>query len=134
MNKHFALLVVIAIITILCSCTGKTAKENRSVYIDLQRTEGVEVSNNWGVTKYNKLKLRQDPQEESVIINHLPLGSLVEIIKKENTIKDFDNKFGYWYYIDYKGEVGWIFGTYLETFNTKEEAIKRSEQLLFGYK
>ena len=69
-----------------------------------------------------------------MIINHLPLGSLVEIIKKENTIKDFDNKFGYWYYIDYKGEVGWIFGTYLETFNTKEEAIKRSEQLLFGYK
>ena len=134
MKKHLGLVIFISIIAILTGCGNKAVKENKSVYIDLQRMEGVEVANNWGVTKYNKLKLRQDPQEESVIVNHLPLGSLVEIIKKENEIKDFDNKFGYWYYIDYKGEVGWIFGTYLETFNTKEEAIKRSEQLLFGYK
>jgi len=122
------------IITILfLSCSNKNS-ENSNNYIELFDTFSPKEMNQWAVTKFDGLKLRETPEEESKIVNHLPIGSVVEIIKKDKELKEFININDYWYFIDYRGEKGWIFGYYLEVFNSYEEAVKRSEEMLFGIK
>lgn len=118
---------------ILFSC-AKKENEIISYEIILPQTNTPLDMNQWGVTKFGLLKLRLEPKEDAEIINHLPLGALLEIIKKDKDLKTFDNMPNYWYYIDFKGETGWIFGYYLDIYNTEEEAIKRSEEVLFGGK
>ncbi|HOF00962.1 MAG TPA: SH3 domain-containing protein [Spirochaetota bacterium] len=130
-NIHY-IAIIAAFFLSFYSCKEESGA--KTFYIDLSETRTPSASNQWAITKFDLLKLREIPEEESNIINHLSLGSVIEIIKKENSIKVFDNVKDYWYFIDYKGEVGWIFGSYLEIFNTQEEAIKRSEQILFGIK
>lgn len=130
-NIHYIICIFVIFLSFY-SC--KEDSGAKTFYIDLSETRTPSSNNQWAITKFDLLKLRETPEEESNIINHLPLGSVIEIIRKENAIKVFDNVKDYWYFIDYKGEVGWIFGSYLEIFNTQEEAIKRSEQILFGTK
>ena len=130
-NIHY-IIFIIALFFSFYSCKDESG--SKAFYIDLSETRTPSANNQWAITKFDLLKLREIPEEESNIINHLPLGSVIEIIRKENSIKVFDNVKDYWYFIDYKGEVGWIFGSYLEIFNAQEEAIKRSEQILFGTK
>ena len=119
-------IATIVLLLMLFSCKDK------DLNIDLPITQTPRELNQWGITKYDSLKLRTGPEEKSEDINYLPLGAIVEIIKKDGVIKNFDNANDYWYYIDYKGEVGWIFGSYLEIFNSYEEAEKKSGELIFG--
>ncbi len=129
------LYLLILILFLIFSCSNnKNNQENENVYIELFDTFSPKELNQWAVTKFDSLKLRETPEEDSKIINHLPLGSVVEIIKKENKLREFTNITDYWYFINYKGEKGWIFGYYLEIFNSYEESVKRSEEILFGVK
>ena len=128
--KKFVLLLVIVIIV---GCSKKSS-DSLSFQITLPQTNSPQNLNQWGVTKFGPLKLREEPKDDSTIINHLPLGAVFEVIKEENSLKTFENIYDYWYFIDYKGEKGWIFGYYLDIYNKEDEAIKRSEALLFGGK
>jgi len=117
----------------MVSCVKKE-NEDLPFEINLPLTVTPQNINQWGVTRFGPLKLRYEPKEDSDIINHLPLGSVLEILKKENELRNFENMLNYWYFINYKGEKGWIFGYYIDIYNKEEEAIKRSEVLLFGNK
>jgi SH3-like domain-containing protein len=121
--KH---ILILTLLLILFSCKYK------SYNIDLPITQTPSELNQWGITKYDSLKLRTGPDEKAEEINYLPLGAIVEIIKKDGEIKNFENVNDSWYFIDYKGEEGWIFGSYLDIFNNYEEAEKKSGELIFG--
>lgn len=134
MLKYKRYFIILLFVFLLFSSIFACKKEegDKNIYIDIIETDSPGIQNQWAITRYDLLKLREEPEELSKIANHLPLGALVEIIRKDNELKVFNNQYDYWYYINYKGEVGWMFGIYLEIFNTQEEAIRRSEQLLFG--
>jgi hypothetical protein len=123
--KYFIPLIIL--IT-LFSC------KNKSYNIDLPITQSPTELNQWGITRYDSLKLRSGPEEKAEEINYLPLGAILEILKKDKEIKNFENINDNWYYINYKGEEGWIFGSYLEIFNNYDEAEKKSGELIFGNK
>jgi hypothetical protein len=131
MHRSFIILSIFLFLFLSCNKNDKTANK---VVINLPQTQTPLEFNQWGVTKYASLKLRTEPFEEADVINHLPLGAIVEIIKKDKELKNFENISDYWYYIDYTSENGWIFGSYLEIFNGYEEAEKKSEEILFGNK
>jgi len=118
----------------LTCVNSKNNSENNNNYIELFDSFSPKELNQWAITKFDALKLRETPEEDSTIINHLPLCSVLEVIKKDNNLKEFSNIKDYWYFVNYKGEKGWIFGYYLEIFNSYEEAVKRSEAILFGIK
>jgi hypothetical protein len=128
--QKILLIILILLSFSLLSCD----KRGRQTLITLPQTITPSELNQWGVTKYASLKLRIDPLEEAEVRNHLPLGAIVEILKKDKEMKNFENSINYWYYVDYKSETGWIFGSYFEIFNTYEEAEKKSEEILFGTK
>ena len=121
-------LIPALIIIILFSC------KHKDYSIDLPLTQTPTELNQWGITKYDSLKLRNGPDEKAddITITRIPLGAIVEIIKKDNKIKNFENMNDNWYYLDYKGQEGWMFGAFLEIFNSYEEAEKKSEILIFG--
>ena len=110
----------------------KHENETLDYEIFLPQTNTPEDMNQWGVTKFGPLKLRYEPKDDSEIINHLPLGAVLEIIKRDKELRVFENIQNYWYYINYKGEKGWLFGYYIDIYNKEEEAIERSEVLLFN--
>jgi hypothetical protein len=122
------LFFIIIIIILLFSC------KNNNFKFDLPQTETPSEFNQWGVTIYDQLKLRNSPNEESETVKYLPLGAIIEILKKDKELKNFENANDYWYYINYKGEEGWIFGIYIQIFNTYDESEKKSEIIIFGNK
>ncbi len=127
--KKIAVLLFIFIL-FLNGCY-KNENEVLDYKIILPQTRSPQNMNQWAVTKFGPLKLRIEPKEDSEIINHLPIGAVIELERKENELKNFENLTNYWYYINYKGEKGWLFGYYIDIFNKEEDAIKRSEELLF---
>jgi len=131
MNKSF---IIIFFFLMLLSCGKSLNNTGKEWVISLPRTQNPTTMNQWAVTKYASLKLREEPQVKSKIINYLPIGSVVEIIIKDHEIKNFENLMDYWYYINYNGENGFIFGSYLDIFNTYTEATMKSEEMLFGIK
>ncbi|OHD40672.1 MAG: hypothetical protein A2015_10845 [Spirochaetes bacterium GWF1_31_7] len=86
----------------------------------------------WGVTKYSDLKLREELSDESSVLRYLTHGSLVEIIKRNDSITLFDGKRDYWYYVKSDSLTGWIFGAYIDIFNDIISAERKCEQILFN--
>lgn len=124
------LFFIFALLIFIPGC--KKEKVNEDWVIELPVTFTPEDLNQWAVVKYSLPKLRLEPIPRTKILNYLPLASLAKVIKRENEIKNFDNETNYWYYIDYEGEKGWVFGTFIELYNNYEEAEKRSEEILIG--
>jgi hypothetical protein len=133
-TEQFMRNIFIVIIIIFSFSFISCDKNNKRVIINLPQTVTPVELNQWGVTKYASLSLRVDPVEEAVVKSHLPLGAIIEILKKDKELKNFENTANYWYFIDFKSENGWIFGSYIELFNTYDEAEKKSEEILFGTK
>lgn len=114
-----------------CRCGGAN---KRDWVIELPETKKPTDLYQWAVIRFQYSRLREEPKEDSKIINYLPEGVLINIIKKDPALTTFDNNNGYWFYIDYEGEKGWIFETYIEIFNSYNEAFKRSEEIILSRK
>jgi hypothetical protein len=108
-------------------------KENNWI-IELPETKNPSNLSQWAIIKYQFSRLREVPQDESKIINYLPEGVIVSIIKKQDKLTKFNNKKGHWFYVDYEGEKGWVFESFIEIFNSYDEALKRSEEIILGNK
>ena len=124
-------LLSLFIVLFLFSCNDKK-DFNMEKTLDVDGVTKQLSINQFGVTKYASLKLRELPLEDSVVSWHLRLGSIVTIYKKSDTTSLFDGKKDYWYYINYKGVNGWMFGTYLDIFNSRYDAEKKSEEYIFN--
>jgi len=90
--------------------------------------------NQWGVVKYDYMRLREEPSDSNDIkYDILRVSSVVEIIIKGQEVKTLNNVSDYWYYIDYEKKRGWIFGQFLEIYNSYEESAKRSDKIFLEY-
>ncbi len=53
----------------------------------------------------------------------------MEVLTREDKEETVENETAYWYRIDYQGLKGWVFGTYIELFDTRSKADKFSATL-----
>lgn len=132
MKRCYILFCFFIILILSCKKDGLSSKNDWQ--IDLPETKIPQNISQWAINKYPFIKLRMEPTEESKIIYYLPIGAIIKIIKKDGELSSFDNENNYWYNIDYEGETGWIFGSFIEIFNSYEEALKRSEEIILGDK
>lgn len=132
--KYLTKYIITITLFLLFSCkqSDVIGENDKHKVINLPETDRSYYENQWGVTKYDSLRLRQDPVDNSTIVNHLRRATLVEILSRKNEIVLFDGTRDYWYYINYDGQKGWIFGSYLHIYNTYEEAFKMCEWLIYG--
>ncbi len=119
------------LLLLIPGCKKKEPKKNNWL-IELPQTKNPIELYQWAIVKYKFSRLREEPIEESKIINYLPEGVIINIIKKQDKLTKFNNKKGHWFYIDNEGEKGWIFESFIEIFNSYDEALKRSEEIILG--
>ena len=75
------------------------------------------------------LRVRSEPSSKSEVLSHIRTGVVVEVIGRSDSEDMVENDVGYWYRINYDGLKGWVFGSYLEIFDSRGHAEKYAESL-----
>jgi hypothetical protein len=123
--KKILFLAFILIFSISCSNLFK-----RTVQLPVTKTP--ESINEWAVLKLQNNRMREEPTEEGKAVTYIPLGKIVKVLKKDKNLTKFENNENYWFFVDYNGEKGWLFGAYIDIYNDYNGAFKRSEEILLN--
>lgn len=123
-NMDLKFLKYFLILVLVLSCR----KENK--IITLKDTKKDFDYYQWGILINELTGLKENPSEDAKTINYLKEATVVKILYVDNKISTFRNKKDKWYYVDYKGEKGWLFGSFIEIYNNFDEVLKRSEDIL----
>jgi hypothetical protein len=75
------------------------------------------------------LRVRAEPTNRSEVLSHIRTGVVVEVIGRSDAEDTVENDVAYWYRINYDGLKGWVFGSYLEIFDSRGQAEKYAETL-----
>ncbi len=75
------------------------------------------------------LRVRAEASNSSEVISHIRMGAVVEIIAKSDKEEEVEGESAFWYRVNYGGLKGWVFGTYLEVFDSKSKAERFAETL-----
>lgn len=115
------ILLVFTILSALCfSCSRE--KQIKYPVIDLPPTPPINLETNWGVVLSSPLRLREAPSRESRALVSLWQGYVVEIFGQTAHMEKIEDRTSYWYQINYDGLQGWVFGGYLEIFDSRDDA------------
>lgn len=122
-----ALLLLAAIAALsLSSCS----KKQEYPQIKLPPTPLLGSEENWAVVNNPLLRLREGPSIHDKALISLRGGYVVEIMKRSQTQDTVGDNTNYWYYINFRGLNGWVFGYYLTMFDSRQGA----EQAAKGFK
>ncbi len=112
---------------IIPSACKKT--EEREISIDLPTTSVLSVKTRWAVITGSHLRLREHAGTDSRAVTTLWEGNVLEIIARDDAQVRVEDKDDYWYQVAYDGLQGWVFGAYIELYESKEKAEEASRQL-----
>lgn len=121
----FFSLFAAAIFLFFGSCGGSVP----SVSLDMPPTPVLTVRANWGVVTSPYLRVRKQPKMESDVVAHLRNAYIAEILAKTSYPETIEGETSYWYEISADGLRGWVFGSYLDFYDSKakaEQAIRKS--------
>ena len=104
--------------TPLVSC-GRSGGTERVI---LPPTPVLSIRSTWAVVKSPLLRVRQDPSNQATVLSHIRLGAIVEVLTKSDKEDSLENESAFWYRIDYQGLKGWVFGSYIEIFDSRTKA------------
>ena len=123
--------LIVGILGIVCAACGLASCADKPEIepLDLPATYVLNTNASWAVITSSHLRLRERPTATSTAITTLWKGNVLEIISKKGIKETVDEKNDYWYQISYGGLQGWVFGAYLNIFETKERAEAMSEEL-----
>jgi hypothetical protein len=102
---------------------------NTAEPIELPATTALVLQTNWAVITSSHLRLREGPGISAGVLATLWQGSVLEIVSKTSTKEVAEGEEGFWYQISFDGLAGWVFGTYLELFDSKNDAEESSREL-----
>jgi len=120
----------ICVLLILFASAGFTACEKQEQIrpIQLPATSVLKVQTTWAVINAPHLRLREMPSNASRVIRYLKEGFVLEIISKSGTLETLEGEENYWYQITFDGLNGWVFGAYLDLYDSKEQAEAASRE------
>lgn len=119
-----------ALILIALAFLGMSAcsKQEETVEIKLPPTPILTIQAQWGVVKAPYLRVREEPNIKSSVVEHLRIGSITEILSKTEHIEVIEEENNYWYEIYSNGVRGWVFGAYLDFFDSEEKAVLSAQR------
>jgi SH3-like domain-containing protein len=103
--------------------------EEEAAEIDLPETPILSSRSEWAVVTTAYLRIRAEADTESEILGHLRRGAVAEIIGKNREKETVEGQEGSWCRIRSSGITGWIFGFYIEIYNSREKALNASKAL-----
>lgn len=116
---------LIGFILILISLSSFTAcKEEaaKKFSVELPPTSVLSARSRWAIVSSSHLRLREGPSVSSSPVTTLWQNNVLEIISRDETQQLVEGSSGYWYQVAYDGLQGWVFGAYLEMYESEAEA------------
>jgi uncharacterized protein YgiM (DUF1202 family) len=86
------------------------------------------VRSTWAVVTSPLLRVREEPTNKGQVLSHIRMGVIVEVIAKSDKEETVEEQAAYWYRVNYEGLKGWVFGSYLEVFDSRSKAEKFAEK------
>jgi len=114
---------------LLLSFGGCNRQEKDDISIELPETQVLSVRSRWAVITGSHLRLRDRATTESRAITTLWRGNVLEIIARDETKVRVEGKDDYWYQVAYDGLQGWVFGAYIELYESEKKAQTASQEL-----
>jgi uncharacterized protein YgiM (DUF1202 family) len=114
----FITLLLAALLASLVSCSRSGGTER----VILPPTPVLSIRSTWAVVKSPLLRVRQDPSNQATVLSHIRLGAIVEVLTKSDKEDTLENESAFWYRVDYQGLKGWVFGSYIEIFDSRTKA------------
>jgi len=119
------LLILLLVSNLFLSCKDKKGFPD----IKLTATKVLSIQSRWSVINSTHLRLREKPDLDSKAITTLWKGYVLEVISQNTVSEILDDEEGYWYQVKYGGLQGWVFGAYLQFFDSKENAERSSREI-----
>ncbi len=124
--KSAALLIVALILPVVLASCGRSAGTER---VALPPTPVLSIRSTWAVVKSPLLRVREQPTNQATVLSHIRLGAVMEVLTKSDKEDSVEDESSFWYRIDYQGLKGWVFGTYIEIFDSRSKADRFSATL-----
>ncbi|MBN1410509.1 MAG: SH3 domain-containing protein [Spirochaetales bacterium] len=115
-GKHCLLIIGLPLILIACS------EKHTYEPIILPETAILSETSNWGVVTSNFLRIRERPTRQAAVITGITKGMVLKIISTEGKKETLEGQTAYWFRVEYNGDLGWVFGAYINLFKSKAEA------------
>jgi len=87
------------------------------------------IRSTWAVVKSPLLRVRDAASNQGTVLSHIRMGAVMEVLTRGDKEDSVESETAYWYRIDYQGLKGWVFGSYIEMFDTRAKADKFSASL-----
>ncbi len=113
------------VVLLVVSCGGRSDLAD----VELPPSPILLIRANWAVVSSAYAALREEPQADSAIRGHFRGGSVVEVREKSGFVDVHKSRTDYWYLIGVQNKVGWVFGTYLDLYDSREQAVNASVEL-----
>ena len=97
----------------LCVSAASCSREGRIERVEFPTTPVLSVRSTWAVVVSPLLRVREQPDSRSTVLQHIRQGVVVEVIGKSDREDEIEGQQDYWYRINYDGLKGWVFGPYL---------------------
>ena len=116
----FIMLCIVSLSLVLIpACRKKQQVEE----IILPPITSLALGTEWGVVvDTNYLRLREKPNKQAPSTQGLTLGMVVEIISTTGEQETIEDLTAPWYNVNATGMRGWVFGGYLQLFNSRKAA------------
>ena len=124
--KGPALVLAALLCPLFLLCCGGSGGTER---VTLPATPVLSIRSTWAVVKSPLLRVRQEPSNQSIVLSHVRMGSLVEVLTKSDKEDTVENETAWWYRVDYQGLKGWVFSSYIEIFDSRSKAEQYAARL-----
>lgn len=114
--------LLIALSAVSCARSDSQRK------VSFPPTPVLTVRSTWAVVTSPLLRVREEPTNKGTVLSHIRMGVVVEVIAKSDKEETIEEQTAYWYRINYEGLKGWVFGSYLEVFDSRSKADKFAEK------
>ncbi|MBN2049936.1 MAG: SH3 domain-containing protein [Spirochaetales bacterium] len=105
------------------------SREDVVLDIELPPTPILSIKTSWGVITSSHLRLREEPNLESRAITTLWRGYVLEIVSQGPEKETVEDGYDYWYRINFDGLQGWVFGSYLDIFDSRDQAETAAREM-----
>lgn|GEM_PF-1057381 len=125
------LIIFLLLIIILCCQKNKNNETDVALQKDTNlKAEELKRANFYGVVRVDRLRFRSDNDLSSKTLRYLDKGTIVSVIKKDKKRVRIGQNEDYWYNIEYDGIKGWVFGYFLDTYSSYEDAKKQANYIM----
>jgi hypothetical protein len=109
---------LVLLMAVFAACDDGEPVEN----LELPTTPVLSFRAGWAVVDTTYARIFEQPDPTSSIVGHVRKSAVLEIVSKTNYSEQIDDEIDFWYQVRSESFSGWVFGTSVELYNSRERA------------